>query len=314
MTRPTASDVLLADLAKLHPKLIDLSLERIAVLMERLGAPQRRLPPVFHIAGTNGKGSTTTFIRGMLEAAGKRVHTYTSPHLIRFHERIRLARAPGVSSDIEEAELVDYLERVTAANAGDPMTFFEMTTAAAFVAFAEIPADAVVLEVGLGGRLDATNLITKPAVAVITPISLDHTELLADNVEDIAREKAGILKPGVTAVIGPQPQGVQDVLDEIGARVGARLVRFGQDFDAYEQNGRLVYQGEDRVLDCRLPELLGRHQIQNAGLAIAAILHSEAGLDVSEYAINEGIGRARWPARMKGTPSWPCRPCAAKAS
>lgn len=298
MAGAKSSDALLAELSQLHPKLIDLSLERIALLMEKLGAPQRSLPPVVHVAGTNGKGSTTAFIRAILEASGKRVHTYTSPHLVRFHERIRLGREPGKSSDIEEAELIHYLERVTVANAGDAMTFFEMTTAAAFLAFAEVPADVVLLEVGLGGRLDATNLIAAPAISVITPISLDHTELLAERVEDIAKEKAGILKPGVTAVSGPQLPEVEDVLEEVAGRVGARLIKWGQDFDAFEQNGRFVYQGQDRVLDCRLPELLGRHQIMNAGLAIAAVLHSDFDFNVSEQAINEGLATVKWPARM----------------
>ena len=292
------SDTLLAELGKLHPKLIDLSLERIAGLLERLGAPQRHLPPVIHVAGTNGKGSTTAFMRAMLEAAGLRVHAYTSPHLVRFHERIRLAREPGHSSDIEETELVDYLHRVIAANAGAPMTFFEITTAAAFLAFAETPADVVLLEVGLGGRLDATNLVARPAISVITPISLDHTELLAATVEEIAAEKAGILKAGVAAVIGPQPSSVIDVLEEVAGRVGARLLIWGQDFDAYEQNGRLVYQGEDRVIDCRLPELHGRHQIVNAGLAIAALLHADLDHAIPEPAIDQGLAQVRWPARM----------------
>ncbi|MFY0612944.1 MAG: bifunctional folylpolyglutamate synthase/dihydrofolate synthase [Hyphomicrobiaceae bacterium] len=293
-----ASDKLLAELGKLHPKLIDLSLERIAGLLEKLGAPQRNLPPVIHVAGTNGKGSTTAFMRAMLEASGHSVHTYTSPHLIRFHERIRLAREPGRSSDIEETELVGVIERVMAANDGEPMTFFEMTTAAAFLAFAETPADVVLLEVGLGGRLDATNLVAKPALSVITPISLDHTELLADSVEEIAFEKAGILKAGVTAVAGPQPNKVIDVLEGVADRVGARLLLWGQDFDAYEQNGRLVYQGDDRVLDCRLPELHGRHQIMNAGLAIAALLHADLAHTIPEAAIDQGLAQVRWPARM----------------
>ena len=179
---------LLKFLEKLHPKLIDLSLERIATLLERLGAPHRRLPPVIHVAGTNGKGSTVAVLSAMLEAAGRRVHTYTSPHLVAFNERIRLAREPGVSGDIREDELVDLLTRVIEANAGDPMTFFEMTTAAAFLAFAETPADVVLLEVGLGGRLDATNLVARPAVSVITPNSLDHTELLAPTEPEIAVE------------------------------------------------------------------------------------------------------------------------------
>ena len=298
MTTTFESDALLAEMGRLHPKLIDLSLERIAGLLEQLGAPQRNLPPVIHVAGTNGKGSTTAFMRAMLEAAGLRVHAYTSPHLVRFHERIRLARAPGQSSDIEETELVDYLKRVMSANAGAPMTFFEMTTAAAFLAFAETPADVVLLEVGLGGRLDATNLVARPAISVITPISLDHTELLAATVEEIAAEKAGILKPGVTAVIGPQSSQVLDVLEEVAGRVDARLLVWGQDFDAYEQNGRLVYQGEDRVLDCRLPELHGRHQIANAGLAMAALVHADLDHDIPEDAIDQGLARVHWPARM----------------
>lgn len=296
---PTASsDALLAELGKLHPKLIDLSLERITQLLEELGSPHRKLPPVIHIAGTNGKGSTTAFIRAMLEAANLRVHTYTSPHLVRFHERIRLACAPGHSIDINEAELINYLTRVTEANAGRPMTFFEMTTAAAFLAFAEVTADVVLLEVGLGGRLDATNLVAKPAISVITPISLDHTELLADTVEEIAREKAGILKAEVPAVIGPQPSGVSNELEATAVTVGAKLYSWGQDFDAYEQNGRLVYQGKDRVLDCRLPELHGRHQIINAGLAIAALLHADLGHTIPEAAIDIGLSNVRWPGRM----------------
>jgi dihydrofolate synthase/folylpolyglutamate synthase len=298
MSSSVSSDVLLADLGKLHPKLIDLSLDRIKVLMRRLGSPEQKLAPVIHIAGTNGKGSTTAFMRAMLEAAGLKVHTYTSPHLVRFHERIRIAREPGRSSDIEEAELVDYLQRVTTANAGDPMTFFEMTTAAAFLAFAEHPADAVLLEVGLGGRLDATNLVDNPAISVITPISLDHTDLLAPTLDKIAWEKAGILKPGVTAVSGPQTDEVVDVLEEAAVKAGAKLLMWGQDFDAYEQNGRFVYQGDDRVLDCRLPELHGRHQIMNAGLAIAALLQADLGTAIPESAFDRGLSEVRWPARM----------------
>ena len=295
---PPTSTELLARMGQLHPKLIDLSLERIAILLERLGAPHRNLPPVIHVAGTNGKGSTVAFMRAMLEVDGRRVHTYTSPHLVDFNERIRLARAPGVSSDINEAELVDTLSRVIEANAGDPMTFFEMTTAAAFLAFAEIPADVVLLEVGLGGRLDATNLIARPAVSVITPISLDHTELLAATEPEIAVEKAGILKAEVPAVIAPQSSEVLEVLERIGQERGAKLYVWGRDFDAFEQSGRLVYQDENRVLDARLPELLGRHQIINAGLAIAALIHADLPDPVSEKALDQGLAAARWPARM----------------
>ena len=289
---------LLKFLEKLHPKLIDLSLERIATLLERLGAPHRRLPPVIHVAGTNGKGSTVAFLRAMLEAAGRKVHTYTSPHLVAFNERIRLAREPGVSSDIREDELVAFLTRVIEANAGDPMTFFEMTTAAAFLAFAETPADVVLLEVGLGGRLDATNLVARPAASVITPISLDHTELLAPTEPEIAVEKAGIIKPDVPVVVGPQSAEVTEVLEGIAAQRGAQLYLWGRDFDAYEQNGRLVYQDETRVLDTRLPELLGRHQIVNAGVAIAALIHAALPEAVPEDALDRGLATARWPARM----------------
>ncbi len=298
MAPVVTSEALLEDLLNLHPKLIDLSVERIAELLEKLGAPQRRLPPVIHIAGTNGKGSTTAFMRAMLEAAGYRVHTYTSPHLVRFHERIRLASRPGASEDITEEKLVDVLRRVVAANAGAAMTFFEMTTAAAFLAFAEQPADVVLLEVGLGGRLDATNLIPRPAVSVITPVSLDHTELLADNIEDIAREKAGIIKTDVPVVIAPQPEPALTVLEEIAARVGAPTVVWGRDVDAYEQNGRFVYQGADRVLDCRLPALDGRHQITNAGVAIAALVNAAPPFDVFEEAIDTGLASVEWPGRM----------------
>ena len=293
----TSAD-LLKHLEKLHPKLIDLSLERIATLLERLGAPNRRLAPVIHVAGTNGKGSTVAFLRAMLEADGRRVHTYTSPHLIEFNERIRLARQPGVSSDIREDELVDVLTRVIEANAGHPMTFFEMTTAAAFLAFAETLADVVLLEVGLGGRLDATNLVPRPAISVITPISLDHTELLAPTVPEIAVEKAGIIKPDVPVVIGPQSAEVTEVLEGIAAQRGAKLYLWGRDFDAYEQNGRLVYQDETRVLDTRLPELLGRHQIVNAGVAMAALIHASLPEPVPEQALDRGLATVRWPARM----------------
>ena len=223
MSDPKTSAEWLLELGNLHPKLIDLSLSRIQALLERLGHPQDSVAPVVHVAGTNGKGSTVALLRAIYEAAGRRVHTYTSPHLVRFHERIRLAREPGLSSDISEAELLSVLERVTEANAGQPMTFFEITTAAAFLAFSETPADVVLLEVGLGGRLDATNVVKAPALCVLTPISLDHADLLADNVPEIAFEKAGILKPGVDAVIGPQPLD-GDPFNRENSRAGRRRV------------------------------------------------------------------------------------------
>ena len=222
------SDELLAELKGLHPRLIDLSLGRIEALLAKLGHPERRLPPVIHVAGTNGKGSVTAFLKAMLEAAGLRVHVYTSPHLVRFHERIALAGAGGKARPIGESELVERLTAVQRINAGEPITFFEITTAAAFLAFAEIPADAVILEVGLGGRLDATNVVARPALSVITPISLDHADKLGATVAEIAREKAGILKTGAAAVvIDAAARGARRDQGE-GARGGGAAVGMGR--------------------------------------------------------------------------------------
>ncbi len=296
--RPRTSDALLAHLKTLHPLLIDLSLDRIIGLLAKLGNPQLKLPPVIHIAGTNGKGSTTAFLQAMLEAAGKRVHTYTSPHLIRFHERIGIAGADGRSGPISEAYLVDLLSRVEAANAGARMTFFEMTTAAAFLGFAETPADAVILEVGLGGRADATNVIAKPRLTIITPVSMDHADKLGDTVAKIAIEKAGILKRGVPCVVSQQsPEGL-DAIRAVAGRVGAPLTIWGEDFDAFEQRGRLVFQTGDTLLDLPRPSLLGRHQIVNAGTAIAAALQLPE-LDLDTRAIEHGLTAVVWPARMQ---------------
>ena len=217
------SDELLTELKALHPRRMDLSLGRIEALLAKLGNPQHRLPPVIHIAGTNGKGSTAALLKAMLQAAGKRIHVYTSPHLVRFHERIELAGADGKARPIGEAELVELLERTRRVNDGGPVTFFEITTAAAFQAFAEHPADAVVLEVGLGGRLDATNVVARPALTVITPVALDHADWLGDSIALIAREKAGILKPGVRAVIARQPEEVLGVIRSQASGVQAPL-------------------------------------------------------------------------------------------
>jgi dihydrofolate synthase / folylpolyglutamate synthase len=297
-TRPKTSDALLAHMKTLHPLLIDLSLDRIVVLLEKLGNPHLELPPVIHIAGTNGKGSTTAFLKAMLEAAGKRVHVYTSPHLIRFHERIQIPGPDGRSVPISEAQLVDLLTRVEAVNAGAPMTFFEITTAAAFLAFADTPADAVILEVGLGGRADTTNVVPKPHLTVITPVSMDHADKLGDTVGKIAFEKAGILKHGVPCIVSQQaPEGL-DVIRSVAARVGAPLIVWGEDFDAYEQRGRLVFQTGDTLLDLPRPGLLGRHQVGNAGTAIAAALQlADLGLDPK--AIERGLVEVVWPARMQ---------------
>jgi dihydrofolate synthase/folylpolyglutamate synthase len=292
------SDKLLADLKLLHPQLIDLSLGRIERLLAKLGNPHDRLPAVVHIAGTNGKGSTTAFLKAMLTAAGRRVHVYTSPHLVRFHERIELAGADGISRPIGEDQLVDVLTRTQAVNDGDDITQFEITTAAAFLAFAETPADVLLLEVGLGGRLDATNVVARPALTIITPVSLDHAEKLGSTIGRIAAEKAGILKRGVTAVVAQQDEEAGDVIRATAERVGAPLVVWGEDFDAFEQNGRLVVQTESRVLDLPLPALVGRHQIVNAGTAVAAALQLDP-VRLSESAIEHGLLTPRWPARMQ---------------
>jgi dihydrofolate synthase/folylpolyglutamate synthase len=301
----TQLDDVLARLKRLHPLMIDLSLGRIERLLAKLGDPHMRLAPVIHVAGTNGKGSTTAMLRAMLEAAGKRVHVYTSPHLIRFNERIVVAGAAGERGrPIEEERLVWLLEQVERVNGEDPMTFFEITTAAALVAFAETPADAVILEVGLGGRLDATNVIARPRLNIITPVAMDHTDKLGDTVAKIAAEKAGILKRGVTCVVARQDDEAATTIQAAARRVGARLVEGGQDFDAYEQSGRLVFQGADRLLDLPLPALAGTHQIGNAGVAIAAALELTE-LNLDEAAIARGLRTVEWPARMQRLTSGP---------
>lgn len=277
--------------------MIDLSLGRIRGLLDKLGRPQERLPPVIHVAGTNGKGSTVAFMLAMLQAAGKRVHTYTSPHLVRFNERIQLAGADGRARPIADEALADALARVSEANGDEPMTFFEITTAAAFLAFAETPADVVILEVGLGGRLDATNLVERPALSVITPVSIDHADKLGDTLEQIAFEKAGILKPGVDAVIATQPPEALSSIRQTADRVGAGLIVQGEDFDAFEERGRLVFQSEQRLMDLPLPALIGRNQVINAGVAIAAMQQSQ-GTDFPTGAIESGLQTAIWPARF----------------
>jgi dihydrofolate synthase/folylpolyglutamate synthase len=277
---------LLDRLARLYPRSIDLSLDRVRLLLRDLGEPQERLPPVAHVAGTNGKGSTIAYMRAVLEAAGWRVHVYTSPHLVRFNERIRLA-----GRLIEDGPLEKYLAEVERANAGRPITFFEVTTAAAFLAFAEEPADAVLLETGLGGRLDATNLVSRPAVSVLTPISLDHFEYLGDTIEKIAAEKAGILKAGVTGISGPQPAQAADVLDTVARRLGVHLNLCGRDWFFNEAPFRW------RGLDLPAPALSGRHQLQNAALALEAL--RELPLDVSDEHRRRGLVSAEWPARLQ---------------
>jgi dihydrofolate synthase/folylpolyglutamate synthase len=280
------------------PKGFDLTLDRIRRLLAALGDPHRRLPPVIHVAGTNGKGSTIAFLRAMLEADGRRVHTHTSPHLVHYNERYRMADGPGRSSFVDDARFADALARADRANGDEPVTLFELLTAAGFLLFAEVPADVVLLEVGLGGRFDATNVVDDPLVSVITSISMDHQAYLGDTVEKIAFEKAGILKRGRPAAISPNRDGVLAVFDEVAARVGAGpLAVGGRDWMAFEEHGRLVFQDEDGLLDLTLPRLPGRHQLQNAGTAVAALRIGRLG--VPQAAIQRGLETVEWPARLQ---------------
>lgn len=289
MTAP-GSDVILDRMMALHPKIIDLTLDRVWRLLAALDNPQTKLPPVIHIAGTNGKGSTQAMIRAGLEGAGRTVHAYTSPHLARFHERIRLA-----GELISEPALTAVLDECYAANDGENITYFEITTCAALLAFARAQADFTLLEVGLGGRLDATNVIERPAVTVITPVSIDHEQFLGDTLGKIAAEKAGIIKPGVPCIVGPQQDEALEVIEYTAARLGAPLLVHGQHWHVHEENGRLVYQDETGLRDLPLPNLLGAHQIQNAGAALAVLRH----LNMGDEAYEAAVTRAEWPARMQ---------------
>jgi dihydrofolate synthase/folylpolyglutamate synthase len=295
MTAKT-SDAILDRMMALHPKIIDLTLDRVWRLLEALDNPQLKLPPVIHIAGTNGKGSTQAMIRAGLEGAGRLVHAYTSPHLARFHERIRLA-----GELISEPELTAVLDECYSANGGENITYFEITTCAALLAFARAKADFTLLEVGLGGRLDATNVIENPAVTVITPVSIDHEQFLGDTLGKIAAEKAGIIKPGVPCIVGPQQDEALEVIEYTAARLGAPLLVHGQHWHVQEENGRLIYQDETGLRDVPLPNLLGAHQIQNAGAALAVLRHLNMGDDAYEAAVT----KAEWPARMQRLKSGP---------
>jgi dihydrofolate synthase / folylpolyglutamate synthase len=293
----TPIETTVARLTALHPKRIDLSLDRMWRILAALGHPERRLPPTIHVAGTNGKGSTIAFMRAILEAAGLRVHVYTSPHLVRFNERFRLA-AEGegrLASDEELANALDECERV---NAGAPITVFEITTAAGLLLFARRPADALLLEVGLGGRLDATNVVDRPLATVVTPVSFDHAEHLGDTVGKIAAEKAGIFKPRVPAIVAAQPREALAAIEREAARVKAPIKIAGEDWTATEERGRLVYQDDAGLLDLPAPKLYGRHQFENAGVAIAA-LRAVGELKLAAAAFETGIAKAEWPARMQ---------------
>ncbi len=285
-------------LLDLHPKGFDLSLDRITRLLAALGDPHLKLPPVIHVAGTNGKGSVSAFCRSILEAEGLSVHVHTSPHLVNWHERYRLGVKGGRGQFVADAVLADAVRRVAEANGGQKITVFEILTAVTFLLFSEHPADAAIIEVGLGGRFDATNVIPRAAVSIVMPISLDHQAYLGDRVELIAAEKAGIMKRGVPVVIGFQgEEAARDVLVDTAARLGCPYAVYGQDFMAHEEFGRLVYQDEFGLADLPLPRLPGRHQYANAAAAIRAV--KAAGFAVSEHAMEIGLARVEWPGRLQ---------------
>jgi dihydrofolate synthase / folylpolyglutamate synthase len=289
-------DAILSRFLPLHPKKIDLSLSRIERLLAALNHPETRLPPVIHVAGTNGKGSTIAFLRAVLEAAGLRVHVYTSPHLVRFHERIRLGRR-GAGALVDDERLFDAFDACERVNGGQPITVFEITTAAAFKLFSENAADYLLLEVGLGGRVDATNVIDRPVATVVTPVSIDHPEHLGSTVEQIAKEKAGIFKTAVPAILSAQSPAALAVLERAAAARRVPLLIGGQDYWAREEHGRLVYEDEYGLLDLPLPRLLGRHQHGNAGTAIATLRYLDPSLRADVF--EQGMLQADWPARLQ---------------
>jgi dihydrofolate synthase/folylpolyglutamate synthase len=290
MTKPSSSDAILQRMMALHPKVIDLTLDRMGRCLDAVGNPHEDLPPVIHVAGTNGKGSTQAMIRAGLEAAGQTVHAYTSPHLAWFHERIRVA-----GEIISEEKLTAILDEVYQANGGHQITYFEITTVAAFLAFVRETADWTLLEVGLGGRHDATNVVDHPRLTIITTVDLDHQQFLGETLGEIAYQKAGIIKRGVPVVIGPQHEESLEVIEAEAAKYGAPCLTHGQHWHAWEERGRLIYQDETGLLDLPLPNLRGPHQIGNAGMAIAALRH----LGFGEAACEGAVTNAYWPARMQ---------------
>ncbi len=288
----SAVEAVLDRVAQRRPRVIELSLDRVHAALRRLGDPHKALPPVFHVAGTNGKGSTVAYIKAILEAAGEKVHAYTSPHLVCFNERIVLAGA-----EISDKTLIDAIERCDRAIGEDKLTYFETTTCAAFLAFAETQADYLVLEVGLGGRLDATNVIDKPLAAIVSPVALDHQQFLGDRLALVAAEKAGIFRKDAPAVIGPQDPEAMGVIEAHAQAAAARTFTYGQQWHCYAEHGRLIYQDDDGLSDLDPPGLVGAHQIDNAGLAVAAV--KAAGLGLPDAVISKGLARASWPARMQ---------------
>lgn len=284
------SDVILERMMALHPKIIDLTLDRVRRLLERLDNPHTKLAPVIHIAGTNGKGSTLAMIRAGIEASGLTCHAYTSPHLVRFHERIRIA-----GHLISEPDLTAILDECYAANGDAPITYFEITTCAALLAMSRVQADFTLLEVGLGGRLDATNVVEKPALSIITPVSMDHQQFLGNTLADIAAEKAGIIKRNTPCILGPQKDEGLDAIEKVAKRLGAPLLAYGQHWHASTERGRMIYQDETGLRDLPMPNLPGSHQLENAGAAVAALRRLELG----DAALEAAVGGAEWPARMQ---------------
>ena len=282
----------LARLADRRPRIIDLSLDRMFAALERLGNPHHKLPPAFHVAGTNGKGSTIAFLRAALESAGKTVHVYTSPHLVRFNERIVVA-----GEEISDARLIDLLARCEERVGDTQLTYFEATTCAAFLAFAEAPADYAIIEVGLGGRLDATNVIDNPLATLVTAVDLDHQQFLGETIAAVASEKAGIFRRDAPAVIAPQSPEAMAVLEDCAQKAGAKLHASGMQWNAFAEHGRLTYQDETTLSDLNAPRLAGAHQIQNAGTAVAAV--KATGIDVGDDALSRGLASAQWPARLQ---------------
>ena len=287
------SDRILARLLELHPKKIDLALDRVLRLLHDLDDPHLKLPPVIHVAGTNGKGSVCAFSRAMLEAQGLKVHMHISPHLVRFHERIRIA-----GELISEEELCAILEEVEQINDGRAITFFEITAAAMFLAFSRHAADAVVLEVGLGGTYDATNVVPRPVMTIVQPVGLDHLEFLGNDLRHIAGEKAGIIKPGVPVVIGPQDEIAREVILRRADQLSAPVSMFGQDFTGRQEHGRMVYEDEMGLLDLPMPRLIGRHQVENAAVAIAGLRHAGRGWG-QDTAVEKGMRTVDWPGRLQ---------------
>lgn len=285
-------EALLDSIAKRRPTLIDLQLERMRAGLEALGNPHTKIPPTIHVAGTNGKGSTIAYMRAILEASGARVHVFTSPHLVRFNERIVLAGA-----EISDDMLADVLQRCDQAVGDNALTFFEIATCAAFLAFSETPADYLLLEVGLGGRLDSTNVLDQPLATVVTPIALDHQQFLGDDLASIAAEKAGIFRPHVPAIVGVQAPEAMARIEQIAAEKEVPVHAFGQAWDVHAEHGRLIFQYDRGLCDLEAPRLLGAHQIYNAGLAVASLKIS--GVDIDDQTISTGLKNAHWPGRLQ---------------